>query len=94
MGWIPTISEFSGPTYRRIAGAIKADIGSGRLVRGQQLPTHRALARALGVDLTTITRAYGEAAPEGAVGCACREGLVRVRDDCKARRRHSPSRCH
>jgi DNA-binding transcriptional MocR family regulator len=65
MGWIPTISEFSGPTYRRIADAIKADIGSGRLVRGQQLPTHRALARALGVDLTTITRAYGEARRRG-----------------------------
>jgi DNA-binding transcriptional MocR family regulator len=65
MVWIPTISEFSGPTYRRIADAIEADIGSGRLVRGQQLPTHRALARALSVDLTTITRAYGEARRRG-----------------------------
>jgi DNA-binding transcriptional MocR family regulator len=65
MDWIPTISEFGGPTYRRIADAIEADIGSGRLVRGQQLPTHRALARALSVDLTTITRAYGEARRRG-----------------------------
>src|SRR5919202_1765748 len=61
MNWVPTISEFSGPTYRRIVDAIEADVGSGRLVRGQQLPTHRALAKALGVDLTTITRAYTEA---------------------------------
>jgi len=65
MDWIPTISEFSGPTYRRIVDAIEADVGSGRLVRGQQLPTHRALAKTLGVDLTTITRAYGEARRRG-----------------------------
>jgi DNA-binding transcriptional MocR family regulator len=65
MAWIPTISELNGPTYRRIADALEADIASGRLVRGQQLPTHRALAKVLDVDLTTITRAYGEARRRG-----------------------------
>jgi DNA-binding transcriptional regulator YhcF (GntR family) len=29
----------------RIVDALAADIANGRLVRGQQLPTHRALAR-------------------------------------------------
>ena len=38
---------------------------SGRLRRGQQLPTHRALAQALGIDLTTVTRAYAEARGRG-----------------------------
>jgi DNA-binding transcriptional MocR family regulator len=49
----------------RIVDALAADIASGRLVRGQQIPTHRALARALGLDLTTVTRAYGEARRRG-----------------------------
>jgi DNA-binding transcriptional MocR family regulator len=65
MDWIPAISELSGPRYQRIVDAMEADIASGRLVRGQQLPTQRALARALGIDLTTVTRAYGEARRKG-----------------------------
>ena len=65
MDWIPTISEWQGPIYLRIVDALSADIASKRLVRGQQLPTHRALAEALGIDLTTVTRAYGEARRRG-----------------------------
>src|SRR6201999_4140360 len=65
MEWIPTISKQSGPLYRQISDAIEADIASGRLHRGQQLPTHRALAGALGVDLTTVTRAYQDARHRG-----------------------------
>jgi DNA-binding transcriptional MocR family regulator len=65
MDWVPTISPQSGPLYRQIAEAIEGDIVSGRLRRGQQLPTHRALAQALGIDLTTVTRAYAEARGRG-----------------------------
>jgi DNA-binding transcriptional MocR family regulator len=65
MDWIPTLSEWQGPVFLRIVDALAADIGSGRLLRGQQIPTHRALAGALGVDLTTVTRAYGEARRRG-----------------------------
>ena len=65
MDWTPTISELSGPRYQRIVEAMEADIAAGRLVRGQQLPTQRALARTLGVDLTTVTRAYTEARRRG-----------------------------
>ena len=61
MDWRPTLNDREGPLYRRIVDALTADVASGRLRRGQQLPTHRALARALGVDLTTVTRAYTEA---------------------------------
>ena len=57
----------SGPLYRQIAEAIERDIVSGRLHRGQQLPTHRALARALGIDLTTVTRAYADASGRGLI---------------------------
>src|SRR5262249_24618262 len=65
MDWIPTLSDRQGPVFQRIVDALAADIGSGRLARGQRLPTHRALARALHVDLTTVTRAYGEARRRG-----------------------------
>ena len=61
MDWRPTLNDREGPLYRRIVDALTADVASGRLRRGQQLPTHRALAKALGVDLTTVTRAYTEA---------------------------------
>jgi DNA-binding transcriptional MocR family regulator len=51
--------------FLRVVDALAADIASGRLVRGQRLPTHRALAAALDLDLTTVTRAYGEARRRG-----------------------------
>ena len=57
MDWLPTLSERQGPVFLRIVDALAADIASGRLTRGQQVPTHRALAKALDIDLTTVTRA-------------------------------------
>jgi len=65
MDWIPTLEGHSGPAYEGIVDALGADIASGRLHRGQRLPTHRALAQALGLDLTTVTRAYNEARRRG-----------------------------
>ena len=65
MDWLPTIADRTGPLYLRIVDAIASDIGGGRLRRGQGLPTHRALAKALGIDLTTVTRAYAEAHQRG-----------------------------
>lgn len=65
MDWTPTIQNGSGPLYESIVEALARDIALGRLHRGQRLPTHRALATALGVDLTTVTRAYNEARRRG-----------------------------
>lgn len=65
MDWTPTLEDRPGPAYQRIVDALSADIASGRLRRGQQLPTHRALAKTLGLDLTTVTRAYTEARQRG-----------------------------
>jgi DNA-binding transcriptional MocR family regulator len=65
MDWLPTIADRTGPLYLRIVDALTSDIDAGRLRRGQILPTHRALAKALGIDLTTVTRAYAEARQRG-----------------------------
>lgn len=64
MDWNPTLQS-GGPVYEGIVEALERDIASGRLHRGQRLPTHRALARILNVDLTTVTRAYTEARRRG-----------------------------
>jgi DNA-binding transcriptional MocR family regulator len=60
--------------FQRIVDALAADIASGRLVRGQRLPTHRALATALDIDLTTVTRAYGEARRRGLLDARVGQG--------------------
>jgi DNA-binding transcriptional MocR family regulator len=65
MDWTPTLDDRPGPVYEGIVEALASDVASGRLHRGERLPTHRALARTLGVDLTTVTRAYNEARRRG-----------------------------
>lgn len=60
-GWKPDIAGTLGPKYLAIAEAIARDIEGGALRPGDRLPPQRMLAELLGVDLTTITRAYGEA---------------------------------
>jgi DNA-binding transcriptional MocR family regulator len=65
--WAPKISKSNGPMYIAIADALAADILSGALAAGVQLPTQRALAETLGIDFTTVTRAYAEARRRGLV---------------------------
>jgi len=64
--WIPAIDE-SGPVYLAITRALETDIGQGRLRVGDRLPPQRDLAAELGVNVGTITRAYGEARRRGLI---------------------------
>lgn len=48
------------PYYRQIIDQIKYGIASGSLKAGEQLPTVRALAVELKVNLNTVTKAYKE----------------------------------
>jgi DNA-binding transcriptional MocR family regulator len=64
---IPRKSERRQPIYREIADAIDREVQAGRARPGTRLPTQRALARQLGVTLTTVTRAYEEAQRRGLV---------------------------
>jgi DNA-binding transcriptional MocR family regulator len=65
--WLPNIESRKGPVYRAIADAIDEDVQSGLLRAGSRLPPHRDLADHLGVTVTTITRAYTEAARRGLI---------------------------
>jgi GntR family transcriptional regulator len=55
------------PFYRQILDQILAGIATGALVRGERLPTVRALAVDLAVNLNTVARAYKELEIRGAL---------------------------
>ena len=63
--WLPKLEGRNGPVYRAIADALDEDVQNGALRAGTRLPPHRDLADHLGVTVTTITRAYTEAARRG-----------------------------
>lgn len=58
--WRPHLIEAEGPLYLQIAAAIEDDVARGRLNPGDRLPSQRVLAETLGIDMTTVTRAYAE----------------------------------
>lgn len=60
--WLPKLDGRRGPKSRAIADAIDRDVQT-----GARLPPHRDLAGHLGVTVTTITRAYTEAARRGLI---------------------------
>jgi len=56
-----------GPRYLKIAQAICKAIDAGDIPVGEKLPTHRALAEAVGVSVQTVSFAYAHAEKEGYV---------------------------
>jgi len=78
--WMPSLTGETGPKYAAIADAIGAAIRTGELRPGERLPPQRALAERLGVDLTTVTRAYGLARQAGLIEGAGKLGSF-VRND-------------
>jgi DNA-binding transcriptional MocR family regulator len=59
--WLRPLRDSAGPRYLQIAALIETGIADGHLGAGDRLPPQRSLAALLGVDLTTVTRAYDEA---------------------------------
>lgn len=57
----------TAPRYKRTVDRLVADIRSGRLVAGTQLPTHRRLAADEGIGVVTASRVYAELAAMGLV---------------------------
>lgn len=80
LSWVPMIENECGPKYLAIAQALLADVQSGRLKPGHRLPPQRQLAKELGVDLTTVTRAFNEARRLGLIDAnAGRGSYVRAK---------------
>ncbi len=65
--WDLKIIDTDKTLYVAIADAIERDIRLGVLKPGEKLPTHRGLAKTVGVNVTTITRAFKEAEKRGLV---------------------------
>ncbi len=83
--WSPDLDP-EAPIYLAIADALAADVESGRLEPGERLPTHRDLARRLGVNVMTVSRAYAEAARRGLVEGEVGRGTFVRRRERSARR--------
>ncbi|OKH86837.1 PLP-dependent aminotransferase family protein [Thalassospira sp. TSL5-1] len=59
--WNPWVKENARLKYIGIVDALEEDINNGLIAQGERLPSQRAIAEAVGVDLTTVTRAFNEA---------------------------------
>ena len=65
MSWVRPLTAGSGSRYQQIATQILTAVEDGVLRPGDRLPPQRELAQTLGVDLTTVTRAYTEVRNKG-----------------------------
>lgn len=82
MSWKPWLVESSQLKYRGIVEAIETDLKEGRIQPGDRLPPQRTIAEVLGVDLTTVTRAFNEARRRGLVEANAGRGtFIRRRID-------------
>lgn len=80
--WAPVLPQGPGAKYQAIADSLEAAVREGRLRGGDRLPPQRELALKLGVDLTTVTKAYDVARQRGLIEARGRLGsFVREPDD-------------
>jgi len=78
VAWLKRTETLSGPAYKRLAQALEAAIAEGELQSGDLIPAQRDVARRLGIDFTTVTRAYALARDRGLIeGTAGRGTFVR-----------------
>jgi len=72
--YAPVLAGGDGPLYLELADAIERDVAAGALAPGTRLPTHRDLADALGINVSTVTRGYREAEKRGLVSATVGRG--------------------
>ncbi|PHY17357.1 GntR family transcriptional regulator [Caulobacter sp. BP25] len=80
--WLRHTQALEGPAYRRIAQALENAVTDGELQPGDQIPPQREIARRLGIDFTTVTRAYALARERGLIeGTTGRGTFIRSRTE-------------
>jgi GntR family transcriptional regulator len=79
-----------GPKYHRIADALRAEIQSGDIAPGKQLPSETALRDRFGVSLPTLRQAIGVLRAEGLI--ESRHGIGTFVKEDRRRQRRSRSR--
>lgn len=67
MPWTPRSVAGAPTRYHGIVEALESDVADGKVQPGEKLPPQRTVAKALGVDLTTVTRAFNEARRRGLI---------------------------
>ncbi|AMU93858.1 hypothetical protein AOA14_04475 [Sphingopyxis terrae subsp. terrae NBRC 15098] len=82
--WFPDLDSADGPKYLAIAESMAAAIEAGDLRGGDRLPPQRDLAARLGVDLTTVTKAYDQARNRGLIVARGRAGSFVLPQDVMA----------
>ena len=83
--WLPTLSGVDGPAYRAIVDQLADAIRRGSLKAGDRLPTHRLMADLLGINVSTVTRAYREAERQRLIGGEVGRGTFVLRAAAEAR---------
>lgn len=81
--WNPKIIDTDKVLYVAIADAIERDINLGILKPGEKMPPQRSFAKTIGVNLTTISRAYKEAEKRGLISGAVGKGTYVSQNDKK-----------
>ena len=62
--WTPELSSGTKAVYLKIVDAMAKDIADGTLAIGEKLPPQRQLAWHLGINLSTVTKAFQQAAKQ------------------------------
>lgn len=68
------------PIYQQLRDRVIEAIASGRLVRGQPLSSVRTVARAFGINVATVAKAYDALRHDGLIATTSKSGSVVVRD--------------
>jgi DNA-binding transcriptional MocR family regulator len=78
--WLPALPRQGGPLYGELADAIERAVADGALRPGDRLPPHRELADTLGINVSTVTRGYREAARRGLLSATVGRGTFVASD--------------
>ncbi len=74
MTWKPKLDKNIKPIYLALAGKLKQDICIGKLLPGTKLPPQRELASFLGINISTVTRAFKLCEGEGIISSVVGRG--------------------